>query len=224
MLVTPCYAWKPDTVKLSTHNLCPYGCYAKDGSFNGNAVRVVRYALRQMGVRLDLVVVPWERAQFMASIGEVDGFFAASKSEKRDAEGVMSAVIAEQKWNWYLPINSLMDPENPDFKNRARVTSFIGANMLKWLRKNDYNVAPPPPTTEDLVNMLIFRRFDAALANNLVMDKILERRGLDATFKSYTLKNKPLGVYFTNAFVNTYPDFLEVFNKHVETYRTRERW
>lgn len=222
-LQTPTHAAQPETISLSTHDLCPYGCYTDSGEFDGHAVRVVRHALKQMGVGLELVVVPWERAQFMARNGDVDGFFAASRNPRRDSEGEMSAIIAEQKWNWYLLVTSPFDPNSPDFKEKAKVTSFIGANMLKWLRKNGYKVSPPPPTTEDLASMLLFRRFDAALANNLVMEEIIRRRNLDTAFKVFTLKDKPLGVYFTNDFVQKNPGFLEKFNKHVREYRQRNR-
>lgn len=213
------FAEQPTVIRLSTHNLCPYGCYTEDGRFDGYAIRVIRYALEKMDVRLELVVVPWERAQYLARIGDVDGFFAASQNADRDSRGTMSAIIAEQKWNWYLLKSNPLDPTDPEFKRKARVSSFIGANMLKWLQKNDYTVSSPPRTTDDLLSMLLFKRFDAALANNLVMDNLLEKRNLAYLLKVYTLKNKPLGVYFSNDFLDEYPEFLDEFNERVKEYK-----
>lgn len=206
-------------VRLSTHNLCPYGCYDESGRFDGYAFRVVTYALRQMGIALELSVVPWKRAQTMAKSGEMDGFFAASQNEERDRNGHMSAIIAEQKWNWYLLKENPLDPRDASFKAQAEVAGFIGANMLLWLNENGYNVVATPKDTERLVHMLLAKRFDACLANNYVMEVIIEREGLQGRFKFFTLKNKPLGVYFTNRFIDQYPDFLDRFNKHVDEYR-----
>ena len=216
LMVSPVLAAE---VTLATHDLCPYGCYDNARNFDGIAIRVVRYAFDQMKLPLKIVVVPWERAQKMAWDGEVQGFFAASQNAKRNEKGTMSAVIAEQKWNWYLRADSRLDPQDKNFKTVARVASFQGANMLIWLEEHGYNVTAKPSDTECLVRMLLARRVDAILANNLVMENIITRDSLQGRFKITTLKEKPLGVYFTNRFLEYQPDFLDRFNEHVEQYR-----
>ncbi|WP_415884845.1 hypothetical protein ACMXYO_09190 [Neptuniibacter sp. QD37_6] len=67
----------------------------------------------------------------MARHKAVDGFFAASHNKDRDRHAVMSEIIAEQKWTWYLLKNNTLDPSADDFKQRGVVTSFLGANMQK---------------------------------------------------------------------------------------------
>lgn len=221
LLPNSAHAQRPDEVTLSTHNLCPYGCYNDIDFFDGYAVRVVRYAFNRMEIPLKIKVVPWSRAQYMAETGLSDGFFAASRNADRDSTGVMSTPVAEQKWTWYLLNNSPLDPAADDFKQAATVSSFHGANMLKWLQENGYNVFAPPTDTEALARMLLANRFDAILANNLVMDEIIRRDGLKSKLKSHTLKNKPLGVYFSNRFVKENPGFVDEFNKFVLEYRSR---
>ncbi|MBI9111280.1 ABC transporter substrate-binding protein [Maridesulfovibrio ferrireducens] len=209
---------QPAKITLATHNLCPYGCYDENGIFDGCAVRVVKYAFNKMNIKLNIVVVPWIRAQRLAKDGKVDGFFAASKSEDRDQYGVQSAIIAEQRWNWYMLQENPLDPASEHFKKRATVASFRGSNMLKWLKANNYNATSSPPTTEHLLNMLLLKRFDAMLANDMVMtDKIL-KHNIHNRLKIITLLSKPLGVYFSKNFINENPDFLSQFNKHVEKY------
>ncbi len=205
-------------ITLTTHNLCPYGCYDEDDVFDGCALRVVGYSLKKMGVELNLVVVPWIRAQRMANDEKVDGYFAASQSEERDRNGVRSSVVAEQRWNWYMLRNNTLDPSGADFKENATVAAFRGSNMLKWLKDRDYNVTASPPTTEQLLNMLLLGRFDAMLANDMVMTDKIMKRNLHGRFKVMTLISKPLGVYFSNAFLKKNPDFLDKFNKNVEEY------
>lgn len=220
LLLLPLPAFgQPETIRLSTHDLCPYGCYDDSGFFDGVAVKVVRSALDTMGVELQLDVVPWKRAQVMAESGATDGFFAASRNVERDGKGKMSAIIAEQKWNWYLLNDNAMDPLDTAFKADATVGAFVGSNMLLWLQSNDYNIVAMPKDTELLVSMLLARRFDAMLANDQVMSEIIERKNLADRLRIIILKNKPLGVYFSNRFVQDNPGFLKRFNRHVEEYR-----
>ena len=189
-------------VTLATQNLCPYGCYDENKNFDGCAVQVVKYALNKMNVGLKLVVAPWIRAQLMVNEGKADGFFAASQSEERDQNGVQSALIAEQRWNWYMLRENPKDPRTDDFKEKANVASFRGTNMLKWLRANKYSVIASPPTSEQLLYMLMIKRFDAMLANDMVMTDKIAKQNLQGRFKVVPLLSKPLGVYFSNKFLN----------------------
>jgi polar amino acid transport system substrate-binding protein len=92
------------TITLSTHNLCPYGCFneteytgeANAVNFRGVAVDVVRCSLDKMKIHLKLKVLPWKRAESAVKTGTVDGFFAASSNSVRDSFAVMSAIISEQ--------------------------------------------------------------------------------------------------------------------------------
>lgn len=137
-----------ESIILTTHNLCPYGSYPEgaevkriaDRTFTGTAVDLVREVLEIMDIELTLIVVPWERAQQMVISGESDGFFAASQRDERDRFAVMSEIIADQNWNWYLLKNSPWIPDDPSFVTDAKVAGFVGSNMLKWMEDNEYRV------------------------------------------------------------------------------------
>ena len=144
-----------------------------------------------------------------------DGFFAASQNSYRDSYAVMSTIIAEQKWQWYLLAENPLTPKSKTFKQQAEVGAFIGANMLKWLEKNNYNVASRALNTEILLKMLLKKRLDAILTNNHVTDALIERYKVADKIKSYVNKNKPLGVYFSKIFLSRYPAFLARFNEEV---------
>ncbi|MBW8192461.1 transporter substrate-binding domain-containing protein [Neiella marina] len=215
----------PRTLVLATHNLCPYGCFSAGADktdmsqFRGIAVETVRCVLADIGWQLKLDVVPWARAQQLAKFNAVDGFFAASHKAERDEFAHMSAIIAEQRWDWYLMADSPLIPDSADFKRVAKVGGFDGSNMLTWLRSNNYMVASNPPDTGKLLKVLLAKRVDAVVANDKVMTELLVRRGVGQKVKSYPLVNKPLGVYFTHDFVAHNPGFLEQFNDHVELCR-----
>lgn len=213
-----------DQVLLATHERCPYGFYDAEGRFDGTAVRVVRYAFKRMDLPLCIVVVPWKRAQLMTWSGQADGFFAASRNDEREERGVLSAVIADQKWNWYLLQESPLDPLAPGFRDTARVAAFQGANMLHWLQDNQYNVVAHPGNTGLLLDMLLDRRIGAALASDQAMERLLEERGLQGRIRTVFFQNRPLSVCFSREFAEANPGLIRLFNAYVREYRLFERW
>jgi polar amino acid transport system substrate-binding protein len=148
-----------------------------------------------------------------------DGFFAASRNPERDSFGVMSASIADQKWQWFLLKNNKIDPSQPDFKDKATVAGFIGSNMLYWLKQNGFNIASKTVNTEGLFNMLMRGRVDAVIANNYVMGQILTLNEAVERVKIVTIKSKPLGVYFSNFYIDENPLFIEKFNHNIAVCR-----
>lgn len=210
-------------VRLTTHDLPPYGSYiGPERRFDGIAVRVVACAMRQIGRPYELAVVPWARAQKMVETGAADGFFAASQNVQREGFAVMSAIVAEQEWRWYLRSDSPMNPAEPAFRQQARVGSFIGGNMLDWLNSNGYKVDATPANTEQLLKMLMAGRIDAILANNLVMGELARKHDLQGRLRSVLQENKPLGVYFSKRFLETAPGFLAEFDRAVPGCRKQQ--
>lgn len=218
----------PDKVELATHNLFPYGSYSipnettsiADMSFSGLAVDVVRCAFNHLDIELVIHILPWERAQKMVQHDKYDGFFAASKMQKRDEYAVMSSVIAEQKWSWFTLAENSLKPGTTEFFEQAEVASFNGANMHKWLIAHDYKVTASPKNTENLLQMLLKGRVDGALANEKVMLALIEQVKPKPEIAKKVLKNKPLGVYFSKPFISEYPNFLATFNQRVRACRS----
>ena len=215
-----CFALSQEKVILTTHNLYPYGSYpAKDrqkviadDSFKGVAVDQVRCVFKKMDIPLEIQVVPWRRAQLLVQRGLAEGFFAASQKDSRDEYAIKSAVIADQKWNWYLLKGNPLSPQDQSFKESATVGGFLGANMLEWMKEHNYNVTTTPKDTEGLLKMLLAGRVDAVMANNYVMQALLEKHKSENRVKIYLNMNKPLSVYFSKKFVKTQPMLIDNFN------------
>ena len=211
-------------LRLTTHELPPYSFReGTDQRLRGVAVEVVDCVLSRIGRPYEVQVLPWARAQKLVQNGEADGFFAASRNAEREAYGVQSAIIADQQWRWYLMAGNPSDPLAADFRDKATVGSFIGANMLDWLREKGYRVQASPPTTEALLKMLRAGRIDAILANNLVMEQLIREQGLEGRLRSVLQEDKPLGVYFSKTFLARNPGFLERFNEQVAACRKPTR-
>jgi polar amino acid transport system substrate-binding protein len=218
--VEVCFALSEEKVILSTHNLYPYGSYppgekemvVADETFKGVAVDRVRCVFKKMDTPLEIQVVPWRRAQFLVKSGNADGFFAASQNDSRDEFAVKTTIIADQKWNWYILKENPLSPRDQDFKEKASVGGFVGANMLKWMQEQNYNVTATPNDTEGLLKLLLARRVDAVMANNYVMKALLQNYAVEDQVKIYLNLDKPLFVYFSKDFLKSRPMFIEQFN------------
>ena len=215
-----CFALSEEKVILTTHNLYPYGSYppgekekvVADETFEGVAVDRVRCILKKMDTLLEVQVVPWRRAQLLVKRGDADGFFAASQNDSRDEFAVKTKAIADQKWNWYLLKDNPLSPQDQSFKGKASVGGFVGANMLKWMQEQNYNVTAIPKNTEGLLKLLLARRVDAVMANNYVMQAHLQNYEVEDQVKIYLNIDKPLFVYFSKEFLKSRPIFIEEFN------------
>ena len=221
-------AFPKKEVILTTHNLCPYGCYKKHNkshpspdNFTGIAVDTVRCAFDKMEQPLKIVVVPWARAQYMVKNNQADGFFAASKNTSRDQFATLSATIADQKRQWYSLKENPLSPENTNFKHKATVAGFIGANMLKWMEKEKYHIMARTQNTTSLLKILLKGRVDAILANNYVMAELLKKHHATDRVKVFLNKEKPLGVYFSNTFLADKPLFLKDFNSYLSSCKAQ---
>jgi polar amino acid transport system substrate-binding protein len=210
-----------ETVTLATHELYPYGYHDSANNFTGYAVERVRFATARCGYNLELLVLPWPRAQALAKTDSVDGFFAGSLNDERKTLYVASAVLAPQNWTWYMLRNTPLTPDSPSFKKKAKVGSFIGANMLTYLEQNGFNIAGTPKDTSGLFHMLLGKRLDAILANELVARKLIEEQGIDPVVRSQILKSEPLHALFTQRFIRENPNFLESFNAALAEFEAR---
>jgi polar amino acid transport system substrate-binding protein len=214
------FALSEEKVILTTHNLYPYGSYPPgekemviaDETFKGVAVDRVRCVLKKMDTPLEVQVVPWRRAQLLVKRGNADGFFAASQNESRDEFAVKTMIIADQQWNWYMLKENSLSPRDQSFKEKASVGGFVGANMLKWMQEQNYKVTAIPNDTEGLLKILLARRVDAVMANNYVMQALLQNYGVEDQVKIYLNVDKPLFVYFSKEFIKSRPMFIEQFN------------
>lgn len=205
-----------EPLRLLTHDLPPYSFIDEQGKADGLAIRPVQCALEKMGVEFSIQFVPWKRAQSMVQDGVADGFFGASRSAERDAYATLSTTIAPQEWCWFLLVDNASDPRSEEFRAHSKVSSFIGANMQDWLQQNGYHAEVVPATNQQLLQMLLSKRLDAILANNLVMTELLRENNAEADVRSVLQLDKPLGVYFSHRALKALPgDFIERFNRAV---------
>ncbi len=202
-----------ETIKLTTQEWKPYQTVV-NGQVEGIAVKAVKCAIEKTGNKADFVVLPWARAQKDVADGAAQGFFAASKSPERDSFAEMSAPFIPQNWKWYVPADKAVDPAN----KASKVGVLAGSAMEKWLDENGYGATQKIQASDALVKMLQTGRIDAVLANDLVFKESLTATGTPLTaFKEVSHSERPLGVYFSKAFLASHPGFLDTFNAQAKS-------
>lgn len=204
------------TLRLTTHNLEPYTYYNEHHQLTGLAYNVISCAVASIGWELKVEVMPWARAQLEVKSGAADGFFAASHQPERDQYAILSNTIAEQNWVWFWPKGNNHDTHSEAFKALTQVSSFLGANMQDYLHENGYQTSSSPPvTTKELILMVMADRIDVGLANQFVLQRLLNELDLNDQFHIQLLKEKPLGVYISHAFIDENPGFLPRLNSAI---------
>jgi polar amino acid transport system substrate-binding protein len=207
-------------IRLATHEQAPYGSTLPDKTFDGVAVRVVSCVLKRMGRDMRIEVYPWERAQMLAERQEVDGFFPATLKPERLAWAEATAIIADQKWVWYLRAGSPLNPNAPDFKASAKVGAHFGSNRLKTLEAEQYQVVLRPQTDAALLKAFLAGRADAILGGDLAIAQAMKEQNVNpASFKTYVAQNNPLHAYFGRKFLQSEPDFVKRFNAQIGACR-----
>ncbi|MBQ1783495.1 MAG: hypothetical protein II007_07570 [Gammaproteobacteria bacterium] len=199
---------------LTTHEMPPYSMREGLGA-TGLAARRVDCALQAMQQPFQLRLLPWKRAQHEVQLGRADGFFAGARNVERDGYAVASAVIAPQQWTWFQRAGATVHPDDPDFRFRAIVASFLGAAMYDHLKQQGYPGLMQARDMDQLIDWLLTGKVDAVMAADLVMAYHLQRRGVGSNLIATPYRDKPLVVYFSKTLVAANPGFLPRFNEAV---------
>ncbi|MEE8432218.1 MAG: transporter substrate-binding domain-containing protein [Candidatus Desulfatibia sp.] len=171
---------------------------------------------------------PWERAQRGTENGTFDGFFIATKNDKRDSYAVISEPMFTIKWLYVIHKDSEISPDDIDFKNR-RFAADIGSARFKWLEdrrkkgeiiKEIISVDSP----DQMMKMLVANRIDVAFMNAHGLEKSIENLSLDPdNFKTFIIREIPGGIYFSKAFLRKNSGFLEKFNAALSGCKKQEK-
>ncbi|MGH1487640.1 MAG: substrate-binding periplasmic protein, partial [Cellvibrionaceae bacterium] len=201
-------------LQLVTDERPPFEFKGANGKPEGVAVDGVRCALSKLDVKYSIKIMPWARAQAQVKAGKAHGFFAASRNDTRDAYAILSDVVVEQYWNWYLAPSITSDPSSDEFKSQVKVSSWLGSNSLKWLTKKGYKLGKSSKSNDELVKRLMSGRLDGVYASDVVFEKAVSSLGKDMS-KLRVVEGvyKPMGIYFSKDYLNNNAGFMDSFNK-----------
>lgn len=218
-LVTSSVTWAqanvgPARLLLTTQDWPPYQEY-KFGQMQGIALEKVKCVLGKMGQPYQLTMTTWSDAQLRVHSGAQHGFFVATQTAERDDYATLSAPVAHQKLMWYFGPG--VEPKIDELsKVNLKFSAKFGSNKWFWLKRNGFNVVKQPRDAKVLLKLLKQREIDIVLEDELVFDGELKEAGLPIDFfQSQIHETKPMGVYFSNRFLNKYSGFLAAFNAAV---------
>ena len=180
----------------------------------------VRCAMDMIGRPYTIANVPWERAQRGTEDGAYDGFVIATRAEKRDEYATLSKTFYAVRWLYVVNKNSGISPEHPDFSSK-RFSAARGSARLVWLearyKKGEIREAVTVvDTPEQILKMLSANRIDVGLMNDHGLNSSIQNLSLDSdSFKTFMVRDTPAGVYFRRRFLNSNPEFMEIFNDAV---------
>ncbi len=198
----------------------PYHVDTPHGA-DGIAVRALACIMARINQPFQIKKVPWKRAQEETRTGALDGFFSASKNDKRDRYATLSKVFLPQERVFYSIKGKVNVPLKDYTLNYIHKNVLVGArhgsNALNSLKKGQYKIGSTPQTQNQLLTMLELGRFGAVLENSLVFPELVKDSGKSMTdFYPVVQKTKNMGVYFGHLFLAKHPDFLETFNRQVQ--------
>ena len=156
-------------------------------------------------------LLPWARAVEAIKQGESDGVFTTIAMPELDKVARLSDPLALEKWYWFHRADT-------DLNNiqRLRIAGIRGSNELQWLRANGYPVSMQVNTLQQLVYLLKNHRIDLFLADKKTVENKLQKLDWHAsTFRADFSAYRPLGVYFSNRFLNRNTGFLHTFNQEI---------
>jgi len=188
---------------------------------NQKGLPYIKCALAKSGYSSEIKSMPWARAQLVTERGLYDGFFVASKNDKRDQYAVMSEPFFNIDWLFIVNRESGLSPDNPKFL-KGIFAANRGTARNAWL-KNQYDngiISHEVVTTTDAMRalmMLALGRVDIVLENSTNLDAVFQQTSYTSSdFQSFVAKSVPMGVYFNKDFLNRHPDFLNKFNAGIK--------
>jgi len=182
-----------------------------DGQLKGSAVEVLQCALRQLQMTYTTNIVPWKRAKNNLRSGHSDGFFSVMRLPEMEPYARLSAPLMLEKWFWFAFDNQLF--QRPGFPSTVRIGVLRGSNQEGWLQEHQIPIAQSVNQLSSLLRLLSIRRIDTLLVDRQVMIQALEQQmGLNQPLAKQFERYSPLGVYFSNHFLQQTPDFIHRFN------------
>ncbi|MDD1783971.1 transporter substrate-binding domain-containing protein [Enterovibrio sp. ZSDZ35] len=201
----------PERLLLTTQEWFPYQ-YKEQGEMKGPGVESVKCVMKDLKQPYQLTMTKWDKAQLMVEVGSQHGFFLASQNAIRDTYAVFSDPLDQQNWSWVF-LSDATDVGSEKFKEHIEVAALFGSNKWFWLHKQGYKVERKPRTADALLELLLNGEVGAILANDAVIDESIKKLGVSyRAISRKRVKSNPLGVYFSRAFVEKYPQFLDAFN------------
>lgn len=193
--------------------------YKKKDEIRGLGIERIRQVMIKVGVDYEIeVALNYARAARLVEIGQKDGFFLATRNARRDRFAQFLGPVYINRWTWFLPADSKLDPKDPLQRDRIRAASVVGTNTARWLKTNGYSIGMSPRSVEGLLKMLDGGKVDAVLLSAPVFQHALESTGrAGSDYRSLVEEEKPMGIYLSRAYLEKHPELRSRFDRAIES-------
>ena len=187
----------------------PY-TFEKDNKIQGIGIELVDRILKEAGIQYSLKLVPnYGIAVQDVKTGSSDGFFLASQNAERDKIAVFSNLGVINRWCWFLPAISTLNPKDAIFKTKARVGTFLNTHTHKWLMENGYSVTGSPKI-DSLLEMLRISRINVIFLDEAVFLESISKAGeKPESYKKVVQSETHFGIYISKDYLSKNPGVME---------------
>ena len=183
----PIWPAQAETIRMATIDFCPFTCNPDfEGGKEGFMTDVVRYALKNAGYNLEVIMLPYIRAVKQTRAGEVDGIVVVGKLFAPDLiypeMPVVSqrvAFIVKKGTDWkYKGVNSLKTKTIGIVKGYHSVDEDLQNYLLGKENADKIQVIYGLDTTERSIKKLLAKRIDIYLEGEISLFYALEKLGV----------------------------------------------
>lgn len=197
-------------------NFPPY-TFEKNNKISGVGIELADKVFKKAGIKVHYRILPnYAKVLYELKQGRGDAALLMSKNVERDAIAVFTKPLMINRWCWYLPNTSQLNPHDNSFRNTAMISSHFKTNTHKWLIANNYQVNPVMEL-KTLPKMLMKSRVDAVFIAELVFEEAMKQDNIALNqFRKVVEIAKPFGIYISKKHLTTHPQTLQIINQAID--------
>ncbi|WP_156413705.1 hypothetical protein [Lacimicrobium alkaliphilum] len=203
LLSTPLSEAQPELLVLATHSRVS-GEYIQRTEQELQATKVVLCVLSNLGVKSEILMLPWARAKRELERGNIDGVFFTSPTEV--TQSLRSQPVTLEHWYRY-------HRKNPGQAAYDRLGVVRGSDIENWLIEQGQKPYMQAPDMHQLLAQFTSGRFDYFVADRDRVTLLLADNGIDMekSFVRFAAKT----ISFSADVARQYPDFIHQFNSQI---------
>lgn len=193
----------------------------QQNSFISNIAQpIIECAFDKIGKELEIIIVPWKRAQMGTKNQVYDGFFVAAETPQRNKYATRSVGILSNDWLFIQLASAYRAVQSANFWEQS-FTANLGTAKIKWLESK----AEKGQITGRLITaksiqaawgLMLNQRADVLLENRLNFERLQREAPSPHLLKTQIAREVSQGVYFSHAYLDNHPNFLTEFNQAVQ--------
>lgn len=182
-------------------------------NIRGGSIEHIGCVFERLQQRHQVVSMPWRRAHQEVRTKNIDAFFTTVLLPDAESGGVYSAPLVLESWYWFWRADT---PEAESWKEDYKLGVILGSPQAVWLNRENYSAPMAANNLPQLLKLLFSKRTDVILADKEHFEKAAAELNVGTDSFNYRFfRYAPLGVFFGKHFIDSHPDFLEKFNRHI---------